>query len=123
MALTTKFERDKEVKQTPEKVRTREEAAARCTQAIKRRVLRKQARTARADHAVKCCIDARKEDTEKKALDGVGCEWQIDGKTEKSGIKDSNDSVKKCIQTLKKRGRCRRRESSGSREGDKHFTV
>ena len=52
---TTKSERD-EVRRTPEKVRIREEAAARCTKVIKRRVFRKQARNAKADHLVKCSM-------------------------------------------------------------------
>ena len=39
---------------TPENVRLPEEAAARCTTKLKRRVLRKQARKARAEHVVKC---------------------------------------------------------------------
>ena len=76
MALTTKFERDKEVKQTPEKVRTREEAAARCTQAIKRKVLRKQARKAKADHGVKCSIVPGKKIRKRKPL----TEWDVNGK-------------------------------------------
>ena len=50
-AHTEKTDRDKEVRRTPEEVRMREEAAARCTKIIKRR---KQERKARADHLVKC---------------------------------------------------------------------
>ena len=42
--------RDKLLRSTPDDVRTREEAAARCTKVIKRRVLNKQARKARAQH-------------------------------------------------------------------------
>ena len=45
--------REKAVQETPENVRVREEAAARCTKVIKRRVLKNQARKARADHLVK----------------------------------------------------------------------
>ena len=39
---------------TPENVRLREEAAAKCTAKIKRRVLRRQARKDRAEHLVRC---------------------------------------------------------------------
>ena len=39
-----------------ENVRLREEAAARCTARIKRKVLQKQAWKARAEHQVKCCL-------------------------------------------------------------------
>ena len=45
-----KAQRGKGIMSTPENVRLREEAAARCTAKIKRRVLRKQARKARAEH-------------------------------------------------------------------------
>ena len=55
-AHSTKNKRDKAVKQTPENVRVRDEEAARCTDVIKTRVLRKQARKARADHLVKCSL-------------------------------------------------------------------
>ena len=51
---------------TPENVRVREEAA-RCTAKIKRRVLRKQARKARAEHLVKCS-SAGKKKTKSKPL-------------------------------------------------------
>ena len=42
--------------QTLENVRIREEAAARCTEVIKRRGLKKQARKARAEHLVWCSL-------------------------------------------------------------------
>ena len=51
-----KSDRDKAVKETPENVRIREEAAARCTKVITRRVLKKQARKTRSDHLVKCSL-------------------------------------------------------------------
>ena len=53
---------------TPENVRLREEAAARCTTKIKRRVLRRQARKARAEHLVKCSLEPRKEKSKRKPL-------------------------------------------------------
>ena len=46
MAHATKADRDKTARQTPESVRTREETATRCTKVIKRRVLKKQAKSA-----------------------------------------------------------------------------
>ena len=50
----TKAQREEHMMSTPENVRLPEEAAARCTTKLKRRVLRKQARKARAEHLVKC---------------------------------------------------------------------
>ena len=50
----TKAQREEDIMSTPENVRLPEEAAARCTTKLKRRVLRKQARKARAEHLVKC---------------------------------------------------------------------
>ena len=50
VAHTTKFKRDKEVKQTPKKVRIREVAAARSTKVIKGMLLKKQARKVWAGH-------------------------------------------------------------------------
>ena len=49
----TKAQKEKEIMSTPVSVRLREEAAARCTAKIKRRVLRRQARKARAEHLVR----------------------------------------------------------------------
>ena len=42
------------MKETPENVRIRADAAAKCTKVIKRRVLKKQTRKGRADHLVEC---------------------------------------------------------------------
>ena len=66
------------MRKTPEKERIREEAAARLTKAVKRRVLRKQAREAKADHEVS--YDVWKKDFEMRALDGVACQLQIHGR-------------------------------------------
>ena len=49
VAHSTKNDRDEALQETPENVRIREEVAARCTKVSKRRVLKKQARKARAD--------------------------------------------------------------------------
>ena len=53
---------------TPENVRLREEAAARCTTKIQRRVLRRQARKARAEHLVKCSLQPGKKKAKRKPL-------------------------------------------------------
>ena len=53
---------------TPENVRLREEAAARCTTKIKRRVLRRQARNARAEHLVRCSSEPGKKKAKNKPL-------------------------------------------------------
>ena len=64
----TKAQREKEIMSTPDNVRLREEAAARSTEKIKRRVLRKQARKAGAEHLVKCSMEPGKKKTESKSL-------------------------------------------------------
>ena len=58
----------------PENVRLREEAAARCTAKINRKVLKKQARKVRAEHLVKCCLEPGKKKAKKKAADTTVCE-------------------------------------------------
>ena len=62
---------------TPENVRLREEAAARCTKMIKRKVLKKQARKARAEHLVKCCLEPRKKKVKRKTVDRISCEREL----------------------------------------------
>ena len=67
-----KVPRDKMVKRTPVSVRIREEAAARCTQVVKRIVLKKQARKARADHLVICSMmPGRKRKRKQRHSEGV----------------------------------------------------
>ena len=56
------------VMSTPETVRLREEAAARCTAKIKRGVLKKQARKARAEHHVRCCLEPGQTKANRKPL-------------------------------------------------------
>ena len=63
----TKAQREERIS-TPNNVRLREEAAARCTAKIKRRILRKQARKARAEHLVKCSLEAGKKKCKNKKL-------------------------------------------------------
>ena len=67
-----KVPRDKMVKRTPVSVGIREEAAARCTQVINRRVLKKQARKARADHLVICSMmPGRRRKRKQRHCEGV----------------------------------------------------
>ena len=69
VAHHTEAEREKMIQNTPENVRLREEAAARCTKKIERRVFKQQARKARAEHLVKCCLELGKTKAKKeKAL-------------------------------------------------------
>ena len=56
----TNAQKEKEMMRTPENMRLREEAAARCTAKIKRRVLRRQTRKARAEHLVRCSLEPGK---------------------------------------------------------------
>ena len=49
-------------------MRSREEAAARCTNKIKRRVLKKQARKARAEHLVKYFLESGNTKVRRKPL-------------------------------------------------------
>ena len=65
VALYTKAERERIVKSTPEDVRLLEEAAARCTAKIKRKVLKKHARKARVE---RCCFERGKQKTKRKPL-------------------------------------------------------
>ena len=60
--------RKRKIMSTPENVRLREEAAARSTAKIERKVLKKQARKARADHQVKCCLEPGKKKTKRQPL-------------------------------------------------------
>ena len=56
----------------PENVRLREKATARCTAKIKRRVLKKHARKARAAPS-EMLPGIRKEEGQKKAVDRTAC--------------------------------------------------
>ena len=64
----TKAERENIIQSYPENVRSREEAAARCTKKIWRRVLKKQARKAKAEHLVKGCLEPGKKKVRRKLL-------------------------------------------------------
>ena len=64
----TNAQKEKEMMRTPQNVRLREEAVARCTAKIKRIVLRRQARKARAEHLVRCSLEPGKKKTKRKPL-------------------------------------------------------
>ena len=64
----TPKQKEKHILSTPEGVKLREEAAARCTKKINRKVLKKQARKALADHLVKCCLEPGKKKAKRKQL-------------------------------------------------------
>ena len=87
-------------------MRTREEAAARCTKVIKRRVLKtKQARTSRAQHLVRSYMSTGTEDGE-------------DGKQNFSGI------VKRYTRIRKRQKKYWKKEQYFFKEkGDQKFTV
>ena len=51
------MQKEENVVNAPENVGLREEAGAGCTSEIKRRVPKKQARKARAEHQMKCCLE------------------------------------------------------------------
>ena len=97
----TKAQKETEIMSTPEKVRLREEAAARCTAEIKRRVLRRQARKARAEHLVRCILDPRKKKAKRKPL----TELYVKGhspKTGQTGKKNFKGIVTRSTLTVKK---------------------
>ena len=65
VAHHTKAEREQiTIMSTPENVRLREEAAARCTAKIKRKVLKKPCQ----EHLVKCCLQPGEKKTKRKPL-------------------------------------------------------
>ena len=64
----TNAQKDKEVMRTPENVRLREEAAAGCAAGGGGRVLRRQARKARAGHLVRCSLVPGKKKGKRKPL-------------------------------------------------------
>ena len=64
----TKAQREKEIMGTPENVRLRENAAATCTAKIQRRIVRKQARKAKAEHLVQCNLEPTKKKCKSQPL-------------------------------------------------------
>ena len=123
VAHTTKSDGDQGGRRTPEKVRVKEGSTARCTQAIKRKVLRKQARKTRADHAVKCSMMLGKRKPKRKPL----TELYVDGNfTEDS--EEWNKELQRhcdCLYTdleETKEVQEERIEYFKRGEGDQHFT-
>ena len=78
MAHCTKAEREKHLQRTLDDVRTREEAVARCTEGYQQKSAqkkKKQARKARAQRLVKCCLAFGKKKASRKLL----TEFYVDG--------------------------------------------
>ena len=108
----TKSTKRKTTINTPENVKLREEAAARCTAKIKRRTLRKQARV-RAEHLVKCSLEPRKQKTPRKPLTELSVkahftedreEWQKELERPGGNRKvESNISGRKEINNLRRK--------------------
>ena len=65
---TTRKQKEKKKKSTPENVGQREECAARCTAKIRGKALKKQARQARAEHLVKCCLEPGRKKANREPL-------------------------------------------------------
>ena len=78
--------RENKFYRTPDDVKMCEEVAARCTKVIKRRVLKKQARNARAQHLVKCCLALGKKKASRKLL----AELHVDGHFTEDGEHGKN---------------------------------
>ena len=123
VAHHTKAERATHSLSTPENVRSREEAAARCTAKIKRKVLKEQARKASAEHLVKCCLETVKKKTKRKPLTELYVkgyftedrkEWQQELRRHCDEVytdqEETNEIHQDRIDYFKKRG-------------DRHFTV
>ena len=64
----TNAQKEKGMMRTPKNVWPREEAAARCTAKIRRRVLRRQARKARVEHLIRCNFGAGEKKAKRKPL-------------------------------------------------------
>ena len=64
----TKAHKENELMGAPERVRLREEAAARCAEKIKWRAPRRQARKASAEHLVRCSLEPGKKKAKRKPL-------------------------------------------------------
>ena len=74
--------REKHLQRTPDDVRTRAEAAAKCTKVTERRVLKKQAIQARAQHLVKCSLALGKKKVSRKPLTQFFVEGHFTGDRE-----------------------------------------
>ena len=121
VAHRTKWHKEKKtIMSTPENVRLREEAAARCTAKIKRMILRKQARKARAD-LVKCSMKPGKKKTKRNPLTELYVKGHF---TEDRGEwqKELQSSAKRCILTEQKRKKNRKAElNTSEKRGNQQF--
>ena len=94
VAHNAKAEREQIIQSTPQNVSLREEAAAKCTKKIQRKVLKKQARKARADHLVKRCLELGKKKVKRKPLTELDVKG-ISQKTQKRGKRNCKGTEKK----------------------------
>ena len=113
VAHHTKAEREKITQSTPENVKLREEAAARCTKKIRRRMHKTQARKARAEHQVKCV------ESHCQNCTSTG----ISQRTGKSGKESCRGTVKKCTLTRRRREKYKKTGLKTSKKGDQQFTM
>ena len=105
---TPKSKRQKEAKQTPGKITLREEAAARCSGHMERKVLRMRARRARADHAITCSVLLGKT-YRKESLRLNWTSMTYSRRTQAPGNKSSSDTVLKCVCIQKRRPKHKKR--------------
>ena len=118
----TKEEREKEIMSTPENVRVREEAAARCTAKLKRRILWKQARKARAEHLVKCSLELGKKEAKRKPLTELYVKGHFTEDREE-WQKELQRHCERCTPTCRKQKNLKKKELNTSRKkGIRQFT-
>ena len=103
-------------------VRTREQAAARCTEAIKRRVLKKQARKARAGHLVRCSMALGEKKAHRPTLTELTRRRAFYFK-KSSGKKNCRGTVKRYTRIRKRRKKNKKRIEYFKMKGDQQFTV
>ena len=108
---------------SPENVRRREEAAARCTAKIKRKVVKTQARKARAEHLVTCCSEPGKKKAKRKPLTELYVKGHFTEDTEKNGERNFRGIVQKCTLIRKKQKKYKKAELNiFKKKGNQQFT-
>ena len=120
---TTKAERKKRGTDTPKAILSKEMAAARSTRPIERKILRKQARKARADHAVQCCLLPGKRIPKRKAL----TELYVNGIFTEDREEWQKELQRHCdevyVDALESKEEQERRIVKYSQDGNMHFSV
>ena len=108
---------------TPDYVRFREEAAAKCTARIKRKVLKKHARNARAEHLVICCLEPVKKKTKRKPL----TELYVKGHFTEDGEEWHHELQRHCDEVCTDQEETREVQENRieyfKKKGDQQFTV